>query len=82
MCRVCNGDFPTKQEYYDLGNQAKALLDKWSRGGEREVHSISEGEIAQSPVSLPHYINAHFMQRSCMLAQLDKGKCSSPKPCT
>jgi hypothetical protein len=25
------------------------------------------------PVLLPHYINAHFMQRSCVLAHLNKG---------
>jgi len=34
MCRVCKGNFPTEEEYYDLRNQAQALLSKWAtRGG-------------------------------------------------
>jgi hypothetical protein len=45
VCRVCDGDFPTKQEYYDLRNQAKVLLDKWSKRGDAATNQAFVPEV-------------------------------------
>jgi hypothetical protein len=47
MCGVCSGNSPTEKQYYHLRNQAKALLDKWSKRGDAATNPTFVAEVVE-----------------------------------